>query len=112
MLTFKTEAEAMANQKGLERIVPVNGVFALMTTTVYETWRNKPNPCNGCPYRTIWCHSDCKRGYMEWATVRRADRIDTWTKNAPTSKYFGRVNAEKADWRAKNNPSRFRCAGR
>lgn len=110
MLIFPTEAEAKRNQKGLEMVVPVNGVFALMTPTVYQFWKNRPNPCGkNCPDREVGCHPHCPHGYFEWATARKASRMESCKKNGPAHSYTANVKAEKANWRAKHNVKKFRC---
>lgn len=110
MKFYMTETEAKQNQRGTEVIVPVNGVFTLLSEEVFQTWQNQKNPCLGCEDRCVGCHGGhCPHGYLEWASAQKARRIDRCKKYGPAKSYTGQVMAEKADWRAKHKPNRFRC---
>lgn len=109
MQVFKTEAEAKANQKD-EMLVPVNGVFVLLPHEVYRIWKNRPSPCNGCPYRHIGCHANCLYGYLEWAASKRVPKLKANQETGIARDYAAESRAKIYDWKMKRAEKNLRWA--
>lgn len=107
MQVFKTEEEARAHQDD-ELLVPVNGVFVLLPIDVYQFWKNKPAPCDGCSYRHAGCHGNCLYGYLEWAASKRVPKLMANQRLESARGYASEARTRIYNWKMKHSEKNLR----